>query len=276
MMCYPKKAKKGFTLIELLVVISIIALLLSILMPALSKVKEQAKKVVCSSNEHQLGVAFSTYTADHGQHPHRVAWGHWPFGGHVWFPETPPDPRLPAGFSVLFEAGYLGLEEKSFRFLYCPSARKHISYNEVFRYYQMNEHPNGQIYNPDWPNGLDYWHLFTAYSYWGGFADLGPTANPRVDPRLDRLLATKHTDSGTQVLVSDLTISLPAPGGDYSQSEDLDMGWTSHIKNNTIQGGNSLYNDGSVRWLSMKKMQDDWERHTWYWGSTSGAWDFWF
>jgi prepilin-type N-terminal cleavage/methylation domain-containing protein len=56
--------RKAFTLVELLVVIAIIALLLSILMPALSTVKEQAKRVVCSSNQHQLGVGFAVYAAD--------------------------------------------------------------------------------------------------------------------------------------------------------------------------------------------------------------------
>lgn len=58
------KSKKGFTLIELLVVISIIALLLSILMPALSKVKEQARILVCKTNLHQWGIAIMTYTSD--------------------------------------------------------------------------------------------------------------------------------------------------------------------------------------------------------------------
>ena len=58
------RTKKGFTLIELLVVISIIALLLAILMPALGRVKKQAKVVVCSSNLHQYGVALGTYAAD--------------------------------------------------------------------------------------------------------------------------------------------------------------------------------------------------------------------
>ncbi len=56
--------KKGFTLIELLVVISIIALLLSILMPSLQKVKELSRRVVCSSNMKQIGLGFSIHSND--------------------------------------------------------------------------------------------------------------------------------------------------------------------------------------------------------------------
>lgn len=58
----------GFTLIELLVVIAIIALLLSILMPALSKVKEQARLIVCASHLHNAGVAVYSYAADFDGH----------------------------------------------------------------------------------------------------------------------------------------------------------------------------------------------------------------
>ncbi|AQQ69902.1 PilD-dependent protein PddA [Limihaloglobus sulfuriphilus] len=57
-----KKVSKGFTLIELLVVISIIALLMAILMPALSKVREQAKSVVCQSRMRQYGLALHAYS----------------------------------------------------------------------------------------------------------------------------------------------------------------------------------------------------------------------
>ena len=58
------RGKKGFTLVELLVVISIIALLLSILLPALNKAKEQAKLAVCLSNMKQLGYIFKMYIED--------------------------------------------------------------------------------------------------------------------------------------------------------------------------------------------------------------------
>ena len=57
--------KKGFTLIELLVVISIIAMLLAILMPALGKVKEKARDVVCRSSLKQWGLTWGIYTNDH-------------------------------------------------------------------------------------------------------------------------------------------------------------------------------------------------------------------
>lgn len=57
-------AKKAFTLIELLVVVAIIALLLSIIVPALRKVKQQATGAVCLSNIRQLAVAWHTFATD--------------------------------------------------------------------------------------------------------------------------------------------------------------------------------------------------------------------
>lgn len=61
-------AKKAFTLVELLVVISIIALLLSILMPSLQRAREQAKRILCLSNLKQLALAATNYTLDNDQY----------------------------------------------------------------------------------------------------------------------------------------------------------------------------------------------------------------
>lgn len=66
-----RRCVAGFTLIELLVVISIIALLVAILLPALRQAREVAQTMACLSNERQLGIGFVLYISDspHGRYP---------------------------------------------------------------------------------------------------------------------------------------------------------------------------------------------------------------
>ncbi|MHC4636817.1 MAG: type II secretion system protein [Planctomycetota bacterium] len=81
---------KGFTLIELLVVISIIALLMAILMPTLSRTKELAGEAVCMANLKQWGVGYAMYYNENDYL--------FPRNGWIWIPSKGEDDSMSYGF----------------------------------------------------------------------------------------------------------------------------------------------------------------------------------
>ena len=73
---YSTKHRSGFTLIELLVVIAIIAILAAILLPALAKAREAARRASCQSNLKQQGVVFRLFSSEDldGRFPPALFW----------------------------------------------------------------------------------------------------------------------------------------------------------------------------------------------------------
>lgn len=70
------RIERGFTLIELLVVIGVIAILASLLMPALSSAKEQARRTLCAGNVRQYALGLIVYANDYaGFLPSQQTWG---------------------------------------------------------------------------------------------------------------------------------------------------------------------------------------------------------
>ena len=261
-----KTKNTGFTLIELLVVISIIALLLAILMPALNKVKEQARRVICSSNQGQIGLSLLMYAMDNKD----------VLPLHEW-----PQPYQLNNITY-YTTDYIldtGGDKKTF---YCVSS-KDIGYDkpEAWRY---AEYFLGELDTPEPTSTSDrkayyrlagYFWLFHSFNQNGSIPSVGrSTSNDRMppggsDPTKQWAIKTIGKTPFNTELVSDQVIS------DGPWVESNFAGWdrnalgiteySNHMKGDSAEGGNILFVDGHVDWRDLDEME----------ARTSGPWQWW-
>jgi len=134
-MVYGLWSKKfGFTLLELLVVIAIIALLSSILLPALSKAREKGRQAKCISNLKQISLAFMMYAGDNDGWFPPCATGSWPAGKDWDYEYT--NANDPSTFTG---NGYIGpYLNENINVYGCPTAKTLHSWDRPITGYAYN------------------------------------------------------------------------------------------------------------------------------------------
>jgi prepilin-type N-terminal cleavage/methylation domain-containing protein len=127
------QSRRAFTLVELLVVIGIIAVLISLLLPALSQVRERSNRIKCLTNMKRIGEAMRIYAHDHKTYPRVLMEG----GGVRYFGQgSTTDPfstaltnDLTASYYLMVRMRLLNLED-----FICPSTD-----DQVFRHSSSDE-----------------------------------------------------------------------------------------------------------------------------------------
>ncbi len=136
----PRRRKRGFTLVELLVVIAIIGILVSLLLPAVQAAREAARRMECSNNLKQVGLAVQNYATTHRSFPFAYLVDLRNLNVQTWSVQILPfleqgnvsdkwDYRVPAfneapalGFPAAAVQSNLRLAQKRMEVFICPTA----------------------------------------------------------------------------------------------------------------------------------------------------------